>query len=56
VPAVLEHGRTGFLYEPGDVATLRELLTMLLREPERGFGVEHEARALAEVYQAALER
>jgi mannosyltransferase len=70
VPAVIEHGRTGFLYEPGDVAALRELLTMLLREPERArqvglnaaeeararFGVEHEALALAEVYRAALER
>ncbi|MGZ3460137.1 MAG: glycosyltransferase family 4 protein, partial [Archangium sp.] len=69
VPAVIEHGRTGFLYEPGDVATLRELLAMLLREPERArkvglhaaeeararFGVGHEARALAQVYQAALE-
>jgi len=70
VPSFIEHGRTGFLYEPGDVAALRELLTMLLREPERArqvglnaaeeararFGVEHEARALADVYQAALER
>jgi mannosyltransferase len=68
VPAVIEHGRTGFMYEPGDVPALRELLTMLLREPERAhqvgrnaaeeararFGVGHEARALAQVYQAAL--
>ncbi|QRN97252.1 glycosyltransferase family 4 protein [Archangium violaceum] len=70
VPAVIEHGRTGFMYEPGDVATLRELLTQLMREPERvrqvglnaaeearaRFGVTHEARALAGVYQAALGR
>ncbi|WP_257461754.1 glycosyltransferase family 4 protein [Archangium lipolyticum] len=70
VPAVIEHGRTGFMYEPGDVAALRELLMQLMREPERvrqvglnaaeearaRFGVAHEARALAGVYQAALER
>ncbi|PTL80856.1 glycosyltransferase family 4 protein [Vitiosangium sp. GDMCC 1.1324] len=70
VPAVIEHGRTGFMFEPGDVTTLRELLRMLLREPERArqvglhaaeeararFGVSHEALALARVYQAALER
>ncbi|PTL75812.1 glycosyltransferase family 4 protein [Vitiosangium sp. GDMCC 1.1324] len=69
VPAVIEHGRTGFMYEPGDVATLRELLRMLFREPEKArqvglnaaeearkrFGVAHEARALAGVYQAALQ-
>ncbi len=69
VPAVVEHGRTGFLFEPGDVATLRELLRMLLREPERAlavgknaaeeararFGVGHEARALARLYAEALE-
>jgi mannosyltransferase len=68
VPAVIEHGRTGFMYEPGDVASLRELLRMLFQEPERArrvglhaaeeararFGVTHEARALLQVYQAAL--
>jgi mannosyltransferase len=69
VPSFIEHGRTGFLFEPGDVAGLRELLRMLLREPERArevgrnaaeeararFGVEHEALALARVYREALE-
>lgn len=68
VPGVIEHGRTGFMYEPGDVPALRELLRMLLREPERAhavgrnaaeeararLGVEHEARALARVYAVAL--
>jgi len=68
VPAVIEHGRTGFLYEPGDVATLREHLRMLLREPGRAhavgraaaeeararFGVSHEAKALARLYEEAL--
>jgi mannosyltransferase len=69
VPGVIEHGRTGFMYEPGDVAALRELLRMLFREPERArqvglnaaeeararFGVAQEARALAQLYEAALE-
>ena len=68
VPHFVEHGRTGLLYEPGDVAALREHLRGLLREPERArvlgqnaaeacrarFGVEHEARALARVYEEAL--
>ncbi|MET0404633.1 MAG: glycosyltransferase family 4 protein [Cystobacter sp.] len=68
VPALVEHGRTGFLFEPGDVAGLREHLRLLLREPERAravgraaaeeararFGVVHEARALARVYEEAL--
>jgi mannosyltransferase len=66
---LIEHGRTGFLYPPGDVAALRELLAMLLREPERAeavgraaaeharghCGVEHEARALAALYARVLE-
>jgi mannosyltransferase len=70
VPTLLEHGRTGFMYEPGNVAELRELLKQLMREPERvrqvglnaaeearaRFGVAHEAQALAGVYQAALGR
>jgi mannosyltransferase len=70
VPGLVEHGRTGFLFEPGDVATLREHLRLLMREPERAravgrnaaeeararFGVAHEARALTRVYQEALER
>lgn len=66
---LVEHGRTGFLYEPGDVKALRELLRMLMSEPERArevgrqaaehvraqWGVEHEARALGRVYRALLE-
>ena len=32
---LIEHGRTGFFFEPGDVKALRELLAMLMREPER---------------------
>ncbi|QDE91474.1 glycosyl transferase family 1 [Myxococcus xanthus] len=67
---LIEHGRTGFFFEPGDVQGLRELLDMLMREPERArqigqnaaeearrrCGVEHEARALADVYRATVER
>ncbi|MHB8878576.1 MAG: glycosyltransferase family 4 protein [Myxococcaceae bacterium] len=63
-PGLIEHGRTGFLYPAGDAAALREVLEPLLREPSRAhlvgqaaaeeararFGVEHEARALAELY------
>ncbi|ATB34737.1 glycosyl transferase [Cystobacter fuscus] len=70
VPGIVEHGRTGFLFDPGDVTTLREHLRLLLREPERAravgraaaeeararFGVAHEAQALWGVYQEALER
>jgi mannosyltransferase len=67
---LIEHGRTGFFFEPGDVKALRELLTMLMREPERArevgrnaaeearrqCGVEHEARALGDLYRALVER
>jgi len=63
-PAIVEHGRTGFLYEPGDVAGLRSILEGLLADPQRveavglkaaeearaRFGIEHEARKLVELY------
>ncbi len=65
VPDVVDDGRTGFLFEPGDVAGLRALLERLLADPalvervgraaaeaaKARFGVEHEARALYEVYE-----
>ena len=68
LPGLIEHGRTGFLFEPGDVKGLREILDMLMAEPERAhsvgrnaaeearrrFGIEHEARALADLYEALL--
>ncbi|MCP3101392.1 glycosyltransferase family 4 protein [Myxococcus sp. K15C18031901] len=61
---LIEDGRTGFFFEPGDVKALRELLDMLMREPERArqvgrnaaeearrrCGVEHEAHALDDLY------
>ncbi|CAM3238344.1 glycosyltransferase family 4 protein [Corallococcus sp. ZKHCc1 1396] len=68
--AFIEHERTGFFFEPGDVKGLRELLSHLTREPEkvrqvgrnaaeeahRRFGVEHEARALGALYQSLVKR
>ncbi|RYZ41372.1 MAG: glycosyltransferase family 1 protein [Myxococcaceae bacterium] len=68
--ALIEHGRTGFFFEPGDVKGLRELLDQLTREPERArqvgrnaeeearrrCGVEHEARALSDLYHSLVER
>jgi mannosyltransferase len=65
-PALIDEGRTGFLYPPGDVAALRRILTELLAAPERArevgraaateaakrFGADAEARALGEVYRA----
>lgn len=68
VDDVIEHGRTGFVFEPGDVAGLREILRLLMREPERAaevgrnaaeearlrFGVEHEVRALLDIYRSVL--
>ena len=67
---LIEHGRTGYFFEPGDVKALRELLEMLMREPERArqvgrnaaeearrrCGVEHEARALGDLYRALVGR
>lgn len=63
-PSLIDHGRTGFLYPPGDVEALRGLLAVLLADPalvarvgaaaaeeaRQRFGIEHEARALNEVY------
>ncbi|MCE9672979.1 glycosyltransferase family 4 protein [Myxococcus stipitatus] len=67
---LIEDGRTGFFFEPGDVKALRELLDMLMREPERArqvgrnaaeearrrCGVEHEAHALDDLYRMLLGR
>jgi len=66
VPAVVEHGRTGFLFEPGDVEGLRRILEELLADPTQvervgrqaaeeakaRFGIEQEARKLHGVYRA----
>lgn len=64
-PGLIEHGRTGFLYEPRDVNGLREVLTMLMANPARAlevgaaaaeeararFGIEREAFAIAQIYE-----
>lgn len=66
---MIEHGRTGLLYDVGDVTSLRELLEPLLREPHRAheigrnaaelarshFGIEHQAKALNALYARILE-
>ncbi len=62
--SLIDHGRTGFLYPPGDLPALRELLAQLMATPDqaeqiggaaaeearRRFGVEHEAKALQDLY------
>jgi mannosyltransferase len=62
----VEHGRTGFLYPPGDVEALRAILAEVLASPGRAeeigraaaeeararLGVEREAARLAEAYRA----
>ncbi len=35
VEAWIEHGRTGFFFDPGDVKGLRDVLGMLMRDPQR---------------------
>jgi mannosyltransferase len=66
---LLEHGRTGFFYPPGDARALRATLEPLLNDPAKAeavgraaaeharahFGIEHEAQALSKLYAALLE-
>lgn len=68
VPEVIEDGKTGFLFEPGDVQGLRAILERLLADPAlvervgraareeavRRRGIDTEAKALFEVYDAAV--
>lgn len=65
---IITHGQTGFLYEPGDVDALRELLSALIQEPERAldvgrraaeharahFGIRAEADHLRALYERLL--
>ena len=69
VETLIEHGRTGFLYELGDLAQLREILASLMRDPQRALevgrnaaeharrhcGIEREADALYALYREWLE-
>ena len=68
VPTLIEHGRTGFLFEPRDVKALGEIVSRLMAEPavaqEIGrhaaeeararFGIAREAAEIARVYERAL--
>ncbi len=63
-PGLIEHGRTGFLYEPRDINGLRTILESLLADPARAlavggaaaeeararFGIDREAAAIAAIY------
>ncbi len=63
-PSLIDHGRTGFLFAPGDVDGLAEILSLLLADPALAqrigqaaaqeartrFGVEREAAALSAIY------
>lgn len=65
-PLLIDDGRTGFIYPPGDVGALRERLSELMADPGRAravgaaaaeeararFGIEHEAKALRSLYRA----
>jgi mannosyltransferase len=62
----IEHGRTGFLYPPGDVGALRALLVPLLENPGRAevvgraaaesararFGIQREVAQLEQIYRS----
>jgi mannosyltransferase len=63
-PALIDDGRTGFLYPPGDVEALRKILASLMSNPQKAdeigrnaarsarerFGVRREAEALLRLY------
>ncbi len=65
MPDLIDDGRTGFLYPPGDVPALRALLARLMANPERTaavgqaaaaavrerFGIERELAGLRALYQ-----
>jgi mannosyltransferase len=65
-PSLIEDGRTGFLYPPGNVEALRRILARLMADPNRAlgvgqaaaeearrrFGAEHEAEALGRIYRS----
>jgi mannosyltransferase len=66
---LLEHGKTGFLYEKGDVAALKEILAQLMSDPalaarvgaagaelaRRELGIDREAAALLKLYRDCLQ-
>lgn len=68
-PSLIDHGRTGFLYDPGDIGSLRTILQTLLHDPDRArsvgaaaasearerFGIEHERDRLSSLYREMFE-
>lgn len=50
IPELLEHGRTGFLFSPGDHRQLADLITQLINDPEKHRWMGLQAR------EAAIER
>jgi len=68
-PDLIEHGTSGLLYEPGDLAALRALLAQVMQHPDQAarmghaarariaahFGVEREAAALRTQYERLLQ-
>jgi glycosyltransferase involved in cell wall biosynthesis len=67
-PELVEHGRTGLLFEPGDSADLARQLRILIGDPQlreslgcnaaerihAGFGLPHAAQAMGEIYREFL--
>ncbi len=59
MPGIVEHGRTGFLVERGDIPGLAHVMISLLRDPERLAGMRRASRTSAEArfgWKAAAER
>ena len=48
MPSIVEHGRTGFLVERGDVAGLAHVMASLLKEPEQLAAMSRASRMSAE--------
>jgi glycosyltransferase involved in cell wall biosynthesis len=48
MPSIVEHGRTGFLVERGDVASLAHVIASLLEDPEQLAAMSRASRSSAE--------
>ena len=48
MPGIVEHGKTGYLVERGDVAGLAEVMVSLLRDPDQLAGMRRASRLSAE--------
>ena len=47
IPEMIDHGRSGYLFEPGDVGALTSQLRFLLENPEAAQKMGQEAAAAA---------